>query len=126
MKFRSFSDLIAEHKQVMEQLSTAEQQMRPLRIQITSLKSERDELEKQYRLLNEQHSQCRLRETLHLTKVHESVHLAEMAIKERDEAVEREKEIRGELQFIADVEEIDEKFFISQRNVIVWQQQLAV
>lgn len=79
----------------MEQLANAEQIARTNRIQMTTLKSERDEFEKQYRALTDLHSQCRIRETLHLAKVQESLNVAEAAIKERDAAIEHEKEIRG-------------------------------
>lgn len=89
------SDLVAEHKQVMEQLSNAEQIAHTNRVQLTALKNERDEFEKQYRLLSDMHSQCRIRETLHFAKIQDSVNVADAAIKERDTAIEREKEIRG-------------------------------
>lgn len=79
----------------MEQLANAEQIARTNRLQLTTLKSERDEFEKQYRMLCDLHSQCRIRETLHFTKIQDSVALAEAAIKERDAAIQREKEIRG-------------------------------
>lgn len=90
-------DLIVEHKQVMEQLRNGEQIARTNRDQLTALKSERDESEKQYRLLTVLHNQCRIREALHFTKIQDSVNVAEAAIKERDAAIEREKEIRGKL-----------------------------
>lgn len=81
----------------MEQLTNAEQIARTNRLQLTTLKSERDEFEKQYRMLSDLHSQCRIRETLHFTKIQDSVALAEAAIKERDASIQREKEIRGNL-----------------------------
>lgn len=94
-RFLLHSDLIAEHKQVMEQLTNAEQVARTNRAQMTALKNERDEFEKQYRSLSEMHSQCRIRETIHSAKIQESMNMMELAIKEKDEAIEREKEIRG-------------------------------
>lgn len=92
------SDLIVEHKQVMEQLTNGEQIARTNRDQLTTLKSERDESEKQFRLLSDLHSQCRIRETLHFAKIQDSVNVAEVAIKERDAAIEREAEVRGKLR----------------------------
>lgn len=89
------SDLLAEHKQVMEELANAEQIARTNRLQLATLKNERDEFEKQYQMLSDLHSQCRPRETIHFAKIQESVNLAEAAIKERDAAIDREKEIRG-------------------------------
>lgn len=95
------SDLIVEHKQVMEQLVNTEQIAGTNRLLMTTLKAERDEFEKQYRLLSDLHSQCKIREMLHFTKIQDSVNLAETAIKERDVAIEREKEIRGKLNAVA-------------------------
>lgn len=91
------SDLMVEHKQVMEQLTNGEQIARTNRDQLTTLKSERDEFEKQFRLLSDLHCQCRIRETLHFAKIQDSVNVAEVAIKERDAAIEREAEVRGKL-----------------------------
>lgn len=79
----------------MEQLANAEQIARTNRVQLATLKNERDEFEKQYRLLSDMHSQCRIRESLNYAKVQDSVNVAETAVKERDAAIEREKEIRG-------------------------------
>lgn len=92
------SDLIVEHKQVIQQLANAEQVARANRAQLATLKSERDEFEKQFRSLSETHSQCQIRESMHFAKVLESVNVAEAAIKERTAAVEREKETQGDFR----------------------------
>lgn len=111
-------DLLAEHKQIMEELANAEQIARTNRVQLATLKSERDEFEKQYQVLSDLHSQCRIRETTHFAKIQESVNLAETAIKERDTAIDREKEIRGSsgCELCEFVRKIDFSFL--QRNAI--------
>lgn len=125
-KKKSFrSDLIAEHKQVMEQLANAEQIAHTNRVHLTTLKSERDEFEKQYRVLSDMHSQCRIREMLNFAKIQDSVNVAEGAIKERDAAIEREKEIRGKTCCGVEnwCKELINHF---QRNAIAWRRRLAV
>lgn len=91
-------DLTIEHQQVMGQLKSLEQILRDNRIYVASLKRERDEYERQYRTICEIHKNYKSRELTAYEKIQEALNVAEMAIKEKNAALEREKEVRGEFE----------------------------
>lgn len=92
-----YLDLEIEHKGVLSQLKNMENVLRENRFEITELKRERDEYKKQVKLLSEQQRQCQIRESIAHTKVHDAIQMVEVALAEKTAAIQREKEIRGEL-----------------------------
>lgn len=92
---KKYRILMMEHEKVMKDLRKTENIMKENREQIQLLKNERDEYEKRYRMISEVHSHCRTRESMSHVKISEALNVAEAAMKEKQTAEIRERELRG-------------------------------
>lgn len=91
-----FSDLTIEHKEVLAQLKNMESVLRDNRYETTELRKERDEYKKQLKTFCELHKQYQIRESIAHTKMQDALQMIEAALAEKNAAMLREKEIRGE------------------------------
>lgn len=71
--------------------------LRENRFETIELKRDRDECKNQLRVLSEQQKQYQLRESMAHAKMEDAIQMVEAAIAEKNEALQREKEIRGKL-----------------------------
>lgn len=67
------------------------------RNELLNLKKERDEYKNKLSIICEQHKKTHMNEKMAYTKLHEAVQMVEIAIAEKNAAVQREKEVRGTL-----------------------------
>lgn len=92
-------DLTVEHKEMLAQLKNMESVLRDNRFETIELRKERDEYKKQLKSFCELHKQYQIRESIAHTKLQDALQMIEAALAERNAAMIREKEIRGEWDF---------------------------
>lgn len=70
--------------------------MRENRAEVNELKRDRDVYKKKYLLCCEENKKIQIRESAAYSKVQDAVQMVDVAINERNAAIQREKEIQGE------------------------------
>lgn len=89
-------DLASEHQEVLAKLKNYETVLRENRFEAIELRKERDEYKNQLKSLCEKHKQHQYRETIAYAKIQDALQMVESALAEKNAALQREKEIRGE------------------------------
>lgn len=92
--------MTVEHREVLAQLRNMESVLRDNRFETTELRKERDEYKKKLESFCELHKQYQIRESIAHTKMQDAIHMIEAAMAERNAAMQREKEIRGNTIFL--------------------------
>lgn len=95
-KYYLIVDLASEHQEVLAKLKNYETVLRENRFEAIELRKERDEYKNQLKLLCEKHKQHQYRETIAYAKIQDALQMVESALAEKNAALQREKEIRGE------------------------------
>lgn len=104
-------DLTLEHKEVLARLKNMERVLYENRYENTELRKERDVYKIQLKSLCEQHKQYQQREAIAHAKIQDAIQMVEAAVAEKNAALQREKEIRGELNsFISFFEHFESNF----------------
>lgn len=88
-------DMSIEHKDVLAQLKHMENVLRENREEVFELRKERDKYKKQLKSSSELYKQYHLRETILHAKIQDAIQMVESALAEKNAALQREKEIRG-------------------------------
>lgn len=93
-------DLTIEHQDILARLKNMESVLRDNRFETSELKKERDAYRKQLKSYCESQKQYQIRESIVHTKLQDALQMIEAALEERNAAMQREKEIRGEFLFL--------------------------
>lgn len=80
---------------MLAQLKNMECILRENRLEAIELKKERDNYQNQLKSLCGQQKQYQLRESTAHTKIQDAIQMVEIALVEKNAALQREKEIRG-------------------------------
>lgn len=97
--YYKFQEILAEQAQSLEHIRVCEQTIDSLKLENTNLLHQRNELEKSLAKSNIAIKEYAYRESKALEKIQETLCITEMAIREKDTALEREKEIQGNILY---------------------------
>lgn len=89
-------DLIVEHRDVLGQLKHMESAIHESRTEMADLKRERDDCKRKLAGLGDELKRCQARERIAYAKLNDAIQVVETAITEKNTALQREKELRGE------------------------------
>lgn len=93
-------DLISEHKEVLIQLKNVQRILCDQRSEVNELKKERDDYKHRLSICLEQNKQFQARESASYAKVQEAVRTVEIAVAQKNAALEKEKDVRGKISNI--------------------------
>lgn len=92
-------DLTIEHRDILAQLKNMESVLRESRFETTELRKERDAYKNKLKSYCDSQKQYQIRESIAHTKLQDALQMIEAALAEKNAAMQREKEIRGEFLF---------------------------
>lgn len=95
LAFNARTDLTIEHHDVLNQLKHMESAIQESRIELVNVKQERDEYKRKLTGLGDELKRCQTRETVAYNKLNDAIQVVEVAITEKNSALQREKELRG-------------------------------
>lgn len=87
---------------MLEQLKNMERTLHDHRSEMNEMKKERDDYKKRFLSCCDQNKQFQVRESVAYAKIQDAVQMVEAAMREKDAAVQREKEIRGTYTYNVD------------------------
>lgn len=93
--FFSQIEFMLKHNRSMDEVQQTESSINSAKIHIADLMRQRSELEKRLAQSQAALDEHMVRETISLNKVQEMLHIAEVAIADKNEAREREQEMKG-------------------------------